>query len=266
MFLVHLFFAHKVWMLTRKRYWWITVITLLFTLGQFALGIATFVSFVMDSSFEGAVFGGTGRLATAALSCAIVADWTITISLVIFLRAEKGSQSGLGFANKILGTLIFYTVNIGLLISMVDFIVLILQNVKFQSLNLYQLMFYEIVSDLYANSLLACLNMRSPPSNELPQVAKLHQSSRIVVHRQSTAPRPSSSIQGDELQDSSDTIEMDFKGRVFDGSSVTVMPGGQGDGTKYGGGNLMPPPNWGSKRVIASSDVVITKTTDRHVS
>lgn len=36
------------------------------------------------------------RLATASLCCAIVADWTITISLIIFLRVEKAAQSEVG--------------------------------------------------------------------------------------------------------------------------------------------------------------------------
>lgn len=36
------------------------------------------------------------QLATASVGCAIVADWTITISLIIFLRAEKGAQSDIG--------------------------------------------------------------------------------------------------------------------------------------------------------------------------
>lgn len=76
----------------------------------------------------------------------------------------------------------------------------------------------------------------------------------------STGLRPSPTIQGYE-QDRS-TIEMDMqKSRTFDTTPVTI---GHGKAPKYGG--VLTPLDWESERVITCPDIVITKTTDRHVT
>ncbi|KAF9445484.1 hypothetical protein P691DRAFT_777531 [Macrolepiota fuliginosa MF-IS2] len=204
--LAHLFFAHKVWLLTHRRHWWIPMIIIIFSLADFAFGMATFIASLINANYETIIFGKAGRFATAGLGCAIIADWTTTASLVIFLRAEQGSQPNIGLTNKFISKLVFYTINIGLLVGLADLITLVLLNVKFKSLNLYQLMSYEIIGNLYANTLLACLNMRSAPSSlELSELAKSQHYSSMPYDRALISPRRTGSSQPSSIRHDRDS-------------------------------------------------------------
>ncbi|KAF8881875.1 hypothetical protein BD779DRAFT_1544613 [Infundibulicybe gibba] len=59
--------------------------------------------------------------------------------------------------------LVFYAINVGILISATDLVVLALSSSgpHFSTVNLYYLALFEIVGNLYANSLLASLNART---------------------------------------------------------------------------------------------------------
>jgi len=154
--LAHLFFALQVKNITRAKYRILYYIIIAFSLGDFGLGIAAYVAAVIDGTFQGIIFGTPERIATIALGCAIVTDWTITASLVSFLRKSKTAKT-----RTLMQILILYSINFGLLISMTDLVVLIISNVKWLTINLYQVSLFEVIGALYANTMLASLNSRS---------------------------------------------------------------------------------------------------------
>ncbi|KAJ3569455.1 hypothetical protein NP233_g5037 [Leucocoprinus birnbaumii] len=153
---VHGFFISKVWQSKTG--------SIISARGDFAMGTAAYVTATMSSDYEDILRGTPSRFATAALGCAVGADWLITGSLVKFF---KESKSQFPRTSHLLRKLIFYAVNMGLLTSLADVVVLILSNVPWPSLNFYQLAVFEVVGNLYANSLLACLNARDMVSEEL---------------------------------------------------------------------------------------------------
>ncbi|KAF9452109.1 hypothetical protein P691DRAFT_805638 [Macrolepiota fuliginosa MF-IS2] len=102
------------------------------------------------------------RIGSAALVCAMIADWTITVCLVLFLREHEGSKM-----RTLLQTLTRYAVNFGLLIGLTDLVVVILASANRSTINLYQLSIFEIVGSLYANTILASLNSRELVADHL---------------------------------------------------------------------------------------------------
>ncbi|KAF9452131.1 hypothetical protein P691DRAFT_772594 [Macrolepiota fuliginosa MF-IS2] len=181
-FVVHCFFIHKVWQsvlylspqytnahnnepsATYGRARWLCGLIALFALGDFAMGTTAYVTAVMESDYVQILHGTPSRFATAALACAVGADWLITATLVKFF---KENRTQFPRTSHLLKKLIFYAVNLGLLTSLTDVVVLVLSNAPWPSLNFYQLTVFEIVGNLYANSLLACLNARDMVSEEL---------------------------------------------------------------------------------------------------
>lgn len=161
---VHGFFINKVWQTTYGRAKILCSLITLFALGDFAMGTAAYVTATLSSDYEQILRGTASKFATAALACAVGADWLITGSLVKFFR---DSQNEYPKTNQLLKKLIFYSVNMGLLTSLADVVVLVLANVPWSFLNFYQLTVFEIVGNLYANSFLACLNARDMVSEEL---------------------------------------------------------------------------------------------------
>ncbi|KAF5350621.1 hypothetical protein D9756_008619 [Leucocoprinus leucothites] len=133
------------------------------TFSAFFVGAVASVG-TLSSDYEQILRGTASKFATAALACAVGADWLITGSLVKFFR---DSQNEYPKTNQLLKKLIFYSVNMGLLTSLADVVVLVLANVPWSFLNFYQLTVFEIVGNLYANSFLACLNARDMVSEEL---------------------------------------------------------------------------------------------------
>ncbi|EKM78300.1 hypothetical protein AGABI1DRAFT_129419 [Agaricus bisporus var. burnettii JB137-S8] len=162
---VHGFFINKVWQATYGRAKILCILITLFALGDFAMGTVSYVLAVLESSYFNILRGTPSRYATAALCCAIGADWLITGALVKFFRSNK---SEFPRTNRVLKKLIFYAVNMGLLTSLADVVVLVLANYPgWKSLNFYQLTVFEIVGNLYANTFLACLNARDMVSEGL---------------------------------------------------------------------------------------------------
>ncbi|KAF9452134.1 hypothetical protein P691DRAFT_831909 [Macrolepiota fuliginosa MF-IS2] len=134
--LAHWFFAHQIWSITRGKYRVLFYVIVAFSIGDFGLGVAAYIAAKLDGTFQGIIFGMPSHIATAALACAIIADWTITGSLVMFLRKNKTT-------------------------NLTDLVVLIMANIKWPTLNLYQVSLYQIIGNFYINTVLASLNSRT---------------------------------------------------------------------------------------------------------
>ncbi|KAF8881865.1 hypothetical protein BD779DRAFT_1675209 [Infundibulicybe gibba] len=187
--LVHLYFTYRVWIISGRK-WIVPAIILFFTICTFVTGVCEYGSSIKEAKFSKIAGGITGVIivppstkfksqifqfqdwALAALSCVIVTDWLITASLVYYLR-QCLSETGFSRSNTIVGRLIFYAINIGVLTSAGDLVVLAL--CASQIPNLYYLAIFEIVGNLYANSVLASLNARTTLRDTTqPFVSSIH--------------------------------------------------------------------------------------------
>ncbi|KAF8881874.1 hypothetical protein BD779DRAFT_1544610, partial [Infundibulicybe gibba] len=81
-FVVHLYFAYRVWIIS-GRHWLMTSIICFFTISNLVIGICEYAYSIVEMTFSRISHGFTGDFATAALTCVIAADWTITGSLNI---------------------------------------------------------------------------------------------------------------------------------------------------------------------------------------
>ncbi|KAG9220301.1 hypothetical protein CCMSSC00406_0006366 [Pleurotus cornucopiae] len=95
-------------------------------------------------------------LSTSSLALGAATDLMIALSLGYHLHHAR---SGITKTDKLINKLIFWAVNIGILTSIADFTVIALisaQHVK----NIAFVAVYEVISNLYAASMLATLNIR----------------------------------------------------------------------------------------------------------
>ncbi|KAJ3508494.1 hypothetical protein NLJ89_g5723 [Agrocybe chaxingu] len=178
---VRLYFAYRVWILSRRNGIMSPIIILL-ALAHFGEAVpisekASCLKLVVLAMGTGAwilsfqnpkVTDYTPLLrsfGTAGLCLAMVADWTISLSLIYWLNK---SRSGMARTNSIINYIMFYTINMGLITrtqlpmpSMTDIVVLVLSLWKSPEPQLYFLAIFQVVGNLYANSLLASLNSRT---------------------------------------------------------------------------------------------------------
>ncbi|KAF5319268.1 hypothetical protein D9619_008303 [Psilocybe cf. subviscida] len=152
---VRLYFSYRVWIMSQRN-WYITIFLVFLALAHFSVGVATWSISFQETAVQGhiAVLNGLGD---TALVSAVVADWCISLSLIYFL---KRSQSGMANTDSIINRIVFYTVNMGLITSCTDITVLVLSLWDPPQPNLYSISLFQIVGNLYANSLLASLNSR----------------------------------------------------------------------------------------------------------
>ncbi|KAF8881879.1 hypothetical protein BD779DRAFT_1675220 [Infundibulicybe gibba] len=158
-FVVHLYFAYRVWIISGRQ-WLMTSIICFFTISNLVVGICDYTYSILETTFSRINKGFTDDFSTAALCCVIAADWTITGSLIYYLRRNR-TESGWSRTNTIVDRLVFYAINVGILISAADLVVLALSSIHLRIVNLYYLALFEIVGNLYANSLVASLNART---------------------------------------------------------------------------------------------------------
>ncbi|KAF8881867.1 hypothetical protein BD779DRAFT_1675210 [Infundibulicybe gibba] len=232
--LVHLYFTYRVWIISgRKRI--VPAIVLFFTISTFVTGVCEYGSSIKEAKFSKIAGGITGVIivppsikfkshifqfqdwAFAALSCVIVTDWLITASLVYYLR-QCLSETGSSGSNTIVGRLIFYAINIGVLTSAGDLVVLAL--CASQIPNLYYLALFEIVGNLYANSALASLNARTTlrDTTQEPFVSSIHyhnaafQNGTLVIRnpKQEESVIPQSMVWSDPTRKREEDIELNM--------------------------------------------------------
>ncbi|EKM78888.1 hypothetical protein AGABI1DRAFT_107339 [Agaricus bisporus var. burnettii JB137-S8] len=140
-----------------------------------ALGVGAYAESILATQYEDADFTLTDRLTMASLGCALLVDWSVTGCLVFLFKEQRSSFNK---TQRLMKKLIFYTVNIGLLTSICDLVVLILLNINFHPFDaLYSIAVFEVLGNLYSNSLLAWLNSRTILSDELNRTRDLEHTS-----------------------------------------------------------------------------------------
>ncbi|GJJ08183.1 hypothetical protein Clacol_002391 [Clathrus columnatus] len=123
------------------------------------------IGFVVQSFYAYRAYILSGRkiwipaiisLTTSSLVCSIVSDLAITISVTRYLL--KGKQKEFRRTEVLIRKLVLYTINTGVITTVCTVIALILSEVRTN--NLYDLIFYYMLSKCYVNSMLAFLNAR----------------------------------------------------------------------------------------------------------
>jgi hypothetical protein len=152
---VRLYFAYRVYIMSQRNLY-ITTLLVTLCLAHMSVGVATWgVSFINQnlSAFTPVLH----NLGTASLALSVTTDWCISLSLIYFLLRNR---SGMANTDTIINRIVFYTINMGLITSCFDICVLGLSLWNSPHPQLYSIALYQIVGNLYANSLLASLNSR----------------------------------------------------------------------------------------------------------
>lgn len=154
-FLVHIFYAHRILMLS-KRNWFLTVPILFLALFRLACATVTTAKMIALGSFT-AFKAEVEWIFTLGLALSSVIDIIITASLFLLLRTNK-SHNGTESLNAIINALILYAFETGSLTcagtvaSMICWLAMP-SNLIFMGLHF-------VIGKLYANSLFVTLNTR----------------------------------------------------------------------------------------------------------
>lgn len=152
-FLVHIFFTHRVYQLSRQRWWVAGPIGCLAVL-RVVSAISCTVQMVRAGTWE-KFADGSAWLFTTGLSISAVLDFLIALALIVYLQK---SRTGWQAMDQVIDAIVLYTVENGLLTSI--FAVLSLIFWCTMRHNLIFLAMHFAISKLYANSFLATLNAR----------------------------------------------------------------------------------------------------------
>ncbi|EIN09174.1 hypothetical protein PUNSTDRAFT_143743 [Punctularia strigosozonata HHB-11173 SS5] len=173
-FSVHLFYIWRLWILSNRNYLLVGVVFLLAVchFGDVSLPssnqskqsadmmdvLVAFELVVMDLTFKFPLFSQFHKITayyTGSLALAAANDIIIAVAMTYYLGTRK---TGIKSTNTLVNRIITYVITTGALTSVVDLAILIcfvtMQN------NLVYLSMYNLVNNLYANSLLAMLNAR----------------------------------------------------------------------------------------------------------
>ncbi|KAF8496107.1 hypothetical protein JB92DRAFT_82295 [Gautieria morchelliformis] len=135
---------------------WETIVFLSF--GNWAMTIALYGATISAKFFSGIQPGPAEPYlskSSIALPSAIAADMSITVFQLHCLNRYRSDESP---SLSIINRLMFYAVNVGVIMTLGDIAVLILSLDDTKGLQYFAV--YEVVGNLYANSLLATLNAR----------------------------------------------------------------------------------------------------------
>jgi len=163
---VRFYFAYRVWIISRQNLI-VTPFICLLALANFSIGVGTWGFSQTDTK----VTDHTDLLrnfGTAGLALSIATDWSISLSLIFFLNKNR---SGMSRTNDIINRIVFYTVNLGLITSVTDIVILVLSLWNSATPQLYFLAIFQVIGNLYANSLMASLNSRAAMREKDPNVA-----------------------------------------------------------------------------------------------
>ncbi|OCH88917.1 hypothetical protein OBBRIDRAFT_794805 [Obba rivulosa] len=155
---VQSFFAMRVWLtsgdeIEHRRKVLIPTIIVALSFAQWGFGM--YYAAVVQKTHQTSVLPKLAWAASTGLGCSIAGDFLITLTLCYNLHK---SRSGVKKTDKLINVLIVYTVNTGLLTSMVATCAIILSNVFATSF--WLLLPFCLVSKSYVNSALATLNAR----------------------------------------------------------------------------------------------------------
>jgi len=169
-FIVHCFYARRIWILSRKTLWLASIIGLLAVV-HFGLELAvTVLSFKFPRYDQLHIQEG---YFDAALGLAAVLDIMIASTIVYLLNQKR---NGIKSTETRLKKIAAYAVSSGALTSITDVIVLVCYLAMPK--NLVYLGFYSFTCDLYTLSLLTSLNVRGYLRNIHTDVNSIHLQSR----------------------------------------------------------------------------------------
>ncbi|KAH8099877.1 hypothetical protein BXZ70DRAFT_1065375 [Cristinia sonorae] len=153
-FSVHCFFAYRIFTLSRKNYYFTTLIVVV-AFARVVLAIVSTVKMIALGSYHDFVHS-FGFIFTSGLSLAAVVDGMIAAGLIWYLNR---SRTGFSDMDTILDSIKVYTIENGLLTSITTVVSLICW-ITMPS-NLIFLGLHFVISKLYANALMATLNART---------------------------------------------------------------------------------------------------------
>ncbi|KAJ3573093.1 hypothetical protein NP233_g2655 [Leucocoprinus birnbaumii] len=184
---------------TTGKYRFLSYLIVFLSIVGFGLGVASYVTAFVNGTMSGSIYGLPLHIANVALTLSVVVDWTITASLVSFLLSRDNlfkllqiapvTQDANSHANLNLICRQFWSShqfngsgcdNNGMMTyyhavsRLVTSVFLMQANVKWPSINLYQLSLFEVVGNLYANTVLASLNSRILVAEHVNRPGNLH--------------------------------------------------------------------------------------------
>jgi len=162
---VHLFYARRVYYMSRKNVPLVGVILLL-ALAHFGVNTTITARALKLKFFTKLSSKSFAHVVIASISLALSADFMIAASLSFYLHTGR---SGIESTDTLINKLMAYVINNVILTSVFDIIDLIFVITEID--NLIFLAIFQIVGNLYTNSMLATLNSRQ----------SLHQASHAKV-------------------------------------------------------------------------------------
>ncbi|GLB43796.1 hypothetical protein LshimejAT787_1403080 [Lyophyllum shimeji] len=189
-FFVHMFFVHRIWLLSQKNYY-LAIPFLMLVTARLGAAAATCNEMIVLKSLS-AYKSRFGWLFTMGLTLSSLVDILITLSMFIMLRSSRSRSLSL---NHVIDSLILYTFEIGSLTCAGTIISLITWLALERSLVFMGL--HVLIAKLYATSLLASLNSR----NEL---RRSRQTSHEVMNLDLDGSRRRDTLQLSNQFDSSD--------------------------------------------------------------
>ncbi|XP_006459534.1 hypothetical protein AGABI2DRAFT_116497 [Agaricus bisporus var. bisporus H97] len=163
----------------------VPICLLVLTVACFALGVGAYAESILATQYEDADFTLTDRLTMASLGCALLVDWSVTGCLVFLFKEQRSSFNKFNPATHEEADFLYSQHRIAYKSwvlrrgeSICDLVVLILLNINFHPFDaLYSIAVFEVLGNLYSNSLLAWLNSRTILSDELNRTRDLDHTS-----------------------------------------------------------------------------------------
>jgi len=148
---VHLFYVRRVYHISKKNTPLVALLTAL-TLAHFGTGIVVTVQVFQLQFWDS--FGSSEKMVKTWLSLGATTDIIIAGSLSFYLHT---SRTGFGSTDTLINKLMAYAINNGLLTSILDIVVLVFTT-SGGSLIFWAI--FQIIGNLYTNSMMATLNSR----------------------------------------------------------------------------------------------------------
>ncbi|KAF9553880.1 hypothetical protein CPC08DRAFT_822049 [Agrocybe pediades] len=150
-FVVHLFYVKRIYHVTQN----LALVALVFLLAMVHAGTSVAIEVRAFQLEFFTAFARIGGLVDTSLALAAATDIITAGILTIYLHK---SRSGIASTDTIINRLMIYTINNGILTSIFDVIVIIFETTQID--NLIFLAIYQVVGNLYTNSMMATLNSR----------------------------------------------------------------------------------------------------------
>lgn len=155
--LVQLFFVYRLFSLS--RHWLLAIICCI-------LSGVSLVGMVIDAAIilHGGNYNAESWLAVPSLACAASCDLVVTGSLVFYLRKKRGRRLPRTTV-QLLDKLTRCSIGTGLVTSIIAVLVIVLFSL--QRTTFVWVALYNVLSDVYTNTLLTSLNGRNLPGQDL---------------------------------------------------------------------------------------------------